>query len=497
MIVRTFEGLQAMTTPAPIWRSGLTDGGALNLYGGAQHTYAAIYRTQPNVRTVVDFLARNIAQLGLKVYRRQSETDRLPLPNHELAGLITRPNPVTTRYRLFETLVQDLGIYFNAYLLKVRSQPMGLVRLPPGQMTVQGTVMPTAFVWTAPNGVMKVFDPSEIVYFSGSSGFRQDGGVMGLSPLETLRRVLAEEASAGAYRQSMWGNAARMEGVIEQSKDGPPWTQTQQDEFRERWQEFSSGGAKVGMTAVLPRGMVYKPISFSSKDSEFVAARKLTREECAAAYHVPLPMVGILEHATFSNIKEQHKNLYQDCLGPWLVMIEEEFERQVLIECADQTDVYTEFNIAEKLKGSFEEQANSLHTLVGRPIMTANEGRARLNLPRITDDPSADELAAQQGGPAAAGQPNDGAAPADTAPGSAAADAIAPVLQAVRARQHARLNKLPAGDRALAFYTDLDRWQRELTEDLAPIVGPDEAGRQALQANYALFTELAVLEGTT
>jgi len=32
--------------------------------------------------------------------------------------------------------------------------------------------------------------------------------------------------------------------------------------------------------------------------------------------------------------------------------------------------------------------------------MTANEARARLNLPRIADDPTADQLAAQQGGPA-------------------------------------------------------------------------------------------------
>jgi hypothetical protein len=52
---------------------------------------------------------------------------------------------------------------------------------------------------------------------------------------------------------------------------------------------------------------------------------------------------------------------------------------------------YVEFNIAEKLQGSFEEQAGVMSTLVGRPIMTANEGRARFNLPAIPDE-EANEL---------------------------------------------------------------------------------------------------------
>src|SRR5262245_47773974 len=150
------------------------------------------------------------------------------------------------------------------------------------------------------------------------------------------------------------------------------------------------------MVPILPRGMSLKTISHTARDSEYLSARKLTREECAAAYHIPLPMVGILEHATFSNIKEQHKQLYADCLGPWLEMIQLELEAQLLPEAGNERNVYLEFNIADKLKGSFEEQSTALQVAIGRPFMTANEGRARLNLPAIKDDATADQLAAQQ-----------------------------------------------------------------------------------------------------
>ena len=47
---------------------------------------------------------------------------------------------------------------------------------------------------------------------------------------------------------------------------------------------------------------------------------------------------------------------------------------------------YAEFNLATKLDGSFEEQAAVLSGMVGRPVMTADEARARLNLPALGGD---------------------------------------------------------------------------------------------------------------
>jgi len=474
VIVRTFEGLRALTTPSPAWQMSSGHGGALDLYTGSLQTYKAIYETQPNVRIPVDFLARNVAQLGLPVFRRNSDTDRVRLPDHDLAHVLEHPNPTTTRYRLIEDTVQDYLIYWHAYWLKVRTAPMGLVRLPAGEMSIVGTLQPSLFIWTAPNGQRTPFEPSEIVHF---------GALKGISPLETLRRILAEEAAAGDYRQSMWNNASRMEGVIERPATAPKWTPPQKASWRTQWQDaYGVGGSRPGSVAVLEDGMTFKPISFSAKDSEFLAARKLTREECAAAYHIPLPMVGILEHATYSNVREMRKMLYSDCLGPTLEMIQGEIELQVVPEFADVHRVYVEFNIAEKLKGSFEEQAASLQLAVGKPWMSVSEARGLQNLP-ATGDPKDDTIAAQQGGPAAPAATGDPAVPFKPTPKPAPAAAVdvAPVIQAMQARLKTRLDKLPTAlDRLEAF--DGPRVTRELTEDLTPLVGAEQAGWEAARA---------------
>ncbi len=379
------ESIGAQWSPA----SGYA-GGMLNLYGEYYADYAAIFRTQPAVRRVVGFLARNIAQLGLQVFRRVSDNDRERLAAHPLAQLIARPNDWTTRYRMIDTLICDLGIYDNGFWVKVpAATPAGLalVRIPPPRVTPLGSdwLRADGYRITGNRGVLDL-DASQVMHFRG---YNPDDARTGLSPLETLRRVLAEEQAMGAYREGLWRKGARFEMVLTRPVDAPKMSVDAKDRFWARWNAQYSGLQGSGSTALLEEGMDVKPMSFSAKDAQYLEARKLNTEEVAAAYHVPLPMVGILDHATFSNITEQHKQLYQDTLGPRLVDIEEEVELQLVADVPDSAGVYVEFNLSAKLRGSFEEQATQLQTSVGGPYLTRNEARARVNLPAL---PGGDEL---------------------------------------------------------------------------------------------------------
>jgi HK97 family phage portal protein len=302
----------------------------------------------------------------------------------KILSLSAPRNWKVTRYRLIESLVSDMGIYFNAYWLKFYrdNKIQWIIRIPPIYVTVKGGIVPTKYEINM-GGKQFIHDPDDIVHFRG---YNPENPTSGLSPLETLRRVLAEEHASGKYREEFWNNSARMGGIVQRPVNAPEWS----DPARNRWlAEFSdlySGEGKGGKIAVLEEGMEFNPNTFNAQESEYLGGRKLTREECARAYHIPLPMVGILDNATFSNITEQHKNLYQDSLGPWASMIEQEIELQLLYEFEDIKGVYVEFNIAEKLQGSFEEQATIFQSAVGRPWMTPDEARARMNLPKLGGD---------------------------------------------------------------------------------------------------------------
>jgi len=349
-------------------------------------SYAAIYRQQPAVRTVVSFLARNLAQLGLHTYKRMADNDRRRLTDHPVAQLLSRPNSRTTMYRLIFALVADRAIYDDAYWLKVAADddgpPIALRRIPPWRMEARGPDWTDAEGYRL-HGTSGYVDlsPEQVVHFRG---YNPDDGRIGCSPIEALRQVLAEEYAATQWRSQMWSNGARVSGYLKRPSSAPEWSKQAKDRFRDSWQaQYTGDGPQAGGTPILEDDMDFIPATINPRDAQYIESRKLTREEVAAEYHVAPPLVGILDHATFSNIREQHKQLYQDTLGPWCADIEQELGLQLIPYLPQPRRVYVEFNIAEKLQGSFDEQAQQLQMAVGGPYMTRNEARGLSNLPRI------------------------------------------------------------------------------------------------------------------
>jgi len=244
--------------------------------------------------------------------------------------------------------------------------------------------------------------------------------------------------------------------------------------------------------------MEFQGATFSAKDTQWLEGKKLTREEVCAAYHVPQPMVGLLDHSTFSNVREMHVMLYQDTLPPWCVGIEEDIELQLLPEWNDliEGDCYVEFNLMEKLKGSFEEQARAMQTAVGAPWMTRNEGRARFNLPALP--PEVGDVLITPLNVLVGGQ----ASPTDSAPdqpGEPQADAmdfgeIEEVVERFLSRAgrvvSRRWGEVKEGTLALDAVWQAERWGRELVTDLEAI---DAQGFEELAMRVLERTRSAVI----
>lgn len=344
-----------------------------------------------NVRICVDFLARNIAHLGLHVYTRKEDNDRERLRDHRAVQILKQPLPAkfkVTQFQLVESAVADMLISGNGYLLKHRNgegEIIALQRVPYMLMSVKGELVPTKYKI---GYIEKEYKPEDIIHFRF---YNPENSTIGVSPLEGLREVLAEEWEKSKYSSGFWRNAARISGVIERPLEAKEMSEAAARNFRQQWQEMYAGEDNSGKTALLEEGMVFKPMSFSPKETEYIESRKLNREECARAYHTPPPMVGILDRSTFSNITELHKSLYMDVLSPMCARLEDDWDLQYLSEFKDLKGAYTEFNIDEKLQSDFSMQLESLRQSVGVPYMTPNEGRAILNLPRLKN-PLADTL---------------------------------------------------------------------------------------------------------
>ena len=367
----------------------------ITTYTGLSASYEAIYRSQPNVRTVVDFIARNIAGITIRTMRRVSERERRYERGHPLDQLLRRPAPGVSRFRFMRDFVSDFLVFDDAFALKANVDGhRALIRYPSRLVEpVGGLMSPSGFrllgeagqpVWPAENVLRLV-------------GYNPDGTATGISPIETLRQILAEDLAATEYREQFWLRHARSAAYISRPAEAPRWTDAARDRFTASFGAAWSGlGPSAGGTPLLEDGMRLEPITQTAQESEYLGARKLSRVECASAYHVPPSSVGATEGSSYASIDADHRALYQDAFGPLFTHLAEEFLVQLLPDVstvsADFEELELEFQIAEKLRGSFVEEAEARTRAAGGPWTTRGEIRAEAGLPPLPDDAGADEL---------------------------------------------------------------------------------------------------------
>ena len=481
-------------------------------------TPAQMWSTQPHLRTVVSFLARNIAQLGLHSFQRDGE-DRKRERTSPFAATMRRPNPDQTAYDLVYGLVGDIALYDRAYWLTTpdADSPSGwsFRRLPPSWVK---PVYRDAFGVKSYDVIRdgnSVSVPADSVL--AFTGYNPSNPRTGSPTVEALKETLQEQIEASKYRSQVWKRGGRVSAVIQRPKDAPKWSPEAMEQFREDWYaKYTGNGPKAGGTPILEDGMTLNRVDFNAQEQQFVEAAKLSFATVASAFHVNPTMVGILDNANYSNVREFRRMLYGDTLGPLIAQIEDRINTFLLPRLGmDNAAFYVEFNIAEKLQGSFEEQAAVMSTLVGRPIMTADEGRAKFNLPALGGDAAAlvtplNVLVGGQASPRDTGSQNDtgkasvipaakgfAGALAKAGPTEQQREKIAQVLAAFFERQgKSVISAVGAG----GDWWDGERWDSELADDLfkvshtvAGILGKSEAERLGFPDGYDAERTVAFL----
>ena len=137
--------------------------------------------------------------------------------------------------------------------------------------------------------------------------------------------------------------------------------------------------------------MEYHELStgITPENGQQLESRKLSIAEVANAFHVPPQMVGQDAGSSYNSVTGYREQLYSDTLGTWFERLDQAFNMRLVPQLADPDEVFVEFNVAAKLRLSFDEQARIFQTATGGPIMLRSEARQRLNLPFV---PGTDEL---------------------------------------------------------------------------------------------------------
>ena len=344
-------------------------------------TYAALYRAQPSVATVVDKISNAAARLTVKVWDTSGDSGKMLDSESGLAKLIARPSMEMSPYNFWRWTFATYEIYGEAFWYKMRDSfgtVINLVPMHPSRVAVKrdtdGNVTYIFTIGAGSAGILEV--PSkDVVPFQR---YNPDSLMRGFSRLESLRTTLLNEDASRRATQSWWRRGARPSVLL---KHPGELSQAAQDRLKANFDARHSGADNAGGTAVLEEGMEAQIVQLSAEEMQYIESRKMNLQEVCMVFDVPPPVVHILDHATFSNITEQMRSMYRDTMAPRLEDFESVIDFHLRSEFAGDGELKVSFSLDEVLRGDFETRAASVQTLINTGVMKPSEARPLFDLP--------------------------------------------------------------------------------------------------------------------
>ena len=332
------------------------------------------------VYACVATVSESVASLPLEIFKR-TEDGREKAKEHPLFELLSHsPNDHQTALEFRELMQRHVMLRGNAYA-QIRWNSLGqvvsLTPIHPDSVSVLKTPQ-GSFVYEVADGSgqAKRLVAEEVLHLR----YHSDDGVLGRSPIAVARDTIGLAIAEQKHGASTFGQGTSLSGVLQTDNT---LTGEQIRHISDQWSSRYSGTGNHGRTAVLPSGLEFKPISMTLEDASWVEARRLSVEEVARLFRVPPVLIGDLREANYSNAVQLTRYFVTHTLRRHLIMWEQAIARSLI---TDTQSFYAEHNAEALLRGDSLNRAQFYSLALSDGWMTADEVRAKENLPKLNGD---------------------------------------------------------------------------------------------------------------
>jgi HK97 family phage portal protein len=254
------------------------------------------------VWNAVNIYANTIGALELYVAEKDARGGRRPAMDHPAFDLINRrPNRVSTSMRLRQAWIGHALTFGNGYL-EIEWDARGRTPIALHLMDPRHTepfVDPEGCVWyRQTNGGESL--PADSVLHLAMLGW---DGLRGYGVIKVGVETFGLAEAQRVYQAGLYGNSAQAGGHLEVA--GRMDTK-QQSELRDNWNRIHQGPASAGNLGILQGGAKWVQTNFSPQDAQMILGAEFSVAEIARFFNLPQHKLGLLEHATFSNIEYQN-----------------------------------------------------------------------------------------------------------------------------------------------------------------------------------------------
>lgn len=327
----------------------------------------------------VNIISNSVA---LMKWEYKDADDNLLSPTHYLWHMFDESK--LTRFNMVKNLIEDIICAGNGFVYIERNEetgkPMTLHYSPAKETNLFYNPLTGELFylnqrystkWQSADNFLHFFMQPDVTGFKGAS--------IPSFAYKTVNLASATEKSANDY----YASGGQLYGLITTNSTNPQvgTREAQIKALRQSWDEARSASNGTG-TIFIPADLTFQQLSSSAKDSALVESRLFNIQEVARFLNISPVLLGDLTHTQYGSMADAQQSFLLHTLSPYVVMIEEQCNKKLIMPSRHCKE-FVDLDENSVLAVDKEKEANYYKTLTSGGIMTTNEARHRLGLPRV------------------------------------------------------------------------------------------------------------------
>lgn len=339
--------------------------------------HSAVYRG-------VKLIATSVAKLRLNV--RIGDTKEVDREHPAYRLLRRKANPEMSAFNFKRLLTAHAILQGNgfAYIFRrgdgtpLELRPLAPDRTYPYRENGELRYL-TTIGGTLENGGEPVkLDPDDVIHIQGLGW----DGLNGYSLFELGSDELGLAIAGVKYGAKYFKNAAAPSVKIEFPEK---LSERSFAQLKKTWHQVKAGLENAHAPAIIDEGGKLSPFALNPAETQLVESRKFDLVAIANWLDLPVHKVGGEGRTAYGSLEQENQAFLDESLDGWLCNWESETGEKLLTEEEQETESrYIEFNRQQLVQANITQRYAAYRTaLGGQPFMSANEARARENMPPV------------------------------------------------------------------------------------------------------------------
>nr|WP_207716561.1 phage portal protein [Clostridium beijerinckii] len=330
----------------------------------------------------IKIISESIAKCTLQVKKETEKGEELAKDHYLYDKLRIRPNDYMSAidcYKAFVALSKHWG-HSGLFIDRQGSKINGLYPVKITNVTIDNS------------GLIKSIKGNKILWdFEGVEGeigscFDKDiimlrdftmDGIKGKANRSILSESLDSSLKSQNYLNKLFSNGLTNKIVVQLTSDIK-----EEKELKKVQEKFDRIYTNNGRVFTIPAGYNVQPMNLSLSDAQFTELRKLSKEEIASSFQVPLSKLGIMRDTAVSEEQDNIKFL-TDCLLIIFEQIEQEMDWKLLTQTEREMGYKIRFNINVLLRTDSKTQSEVISTYVKNGVYDLDYARDILGVEKI------------------------------------------------------------------------------------------------------------------